>query len=237
MIKKSILLLLCLCCAGPLHANAYVVHLGGETVIVEKERYQRGPFFVHLHQNEKTALKAARKVARSSGGSVLTLLHDGGRNIIFHLNGKRYEFDPNRIFTEKGIEKTLRRYGHYSKSAHNEVRKLAVVIKRQIPEGKVIAVHNNQSYSLKDYKAGHGLSSDARQVHFERGQSYRNFFLVTKKRDFLRLKQLNYNGVWQKPNPTDDGSLSVYLAKKPYINVEAGHGLLKSQIRMLRLFA
>jgi hypothetical protein len=41
--------------------------------------------------------------------------------------------------------------------------------------------------------------------------------------------------VLQHHRPQDDGSLSVYAAKKkiPYINIEALHGHLDEQIRML----
>jgi hypothetical protein len=218
----------------PLYAASYAVPMGNERVIIQKEQIASGPTFVHLHQNEKTALIAARTVMHSSGGSLITLKHRGGRNIVFYLNHRRYEFDPNRIFTEKGIEQTLRRHGHYSKNAHIKVRELASCIKRLIPaEGKVIAVHNNQNYSLKYYKRGQSLASEARGLYLNHAKSHRNFFLVTRKRDFLHLKKLRYNSVWQKYSPTDDGSLSVYFAKKNYINVEAGHHQLQSQIQML----
>lgn len=63
---------------------------------------------------------------------------------------------------------------------------------------------------------------------------YRNFYLVTKIGDFLRLKSKGYNGVLQKSTATDDGSLSIYLAKNDYINVEAGYDQLIEQIKMLQ---
>lgn len=44
---------------------------------------------------------------------------------------------------------------------------------------------------------------------------------------------IGFNGVLQKASATDDGSLSVYLAKREYINVEAGYDQLKEQIHML----
>ncbi|HEL8628750.1 TPA: protein tyrosine phosphatase, partial [Legionella pneumophila] len=56
---------------------------------------------------------------------------------------------------------------------------------------------------------------------------------VTKLSDYLRLKMQGFNGVLQKPSATDDGSLSVYLAKRDYINVEAGYDQLAEQIKML----
>ena len=58
-------------------AAQYPVMLGGTTVIIKKERYGRGKNFVHLHQNETTALKAAKAVVKEHGGSLLTLVHPG----------------------------------------------------------------------------------------------------------------------------------------------------------------
>ncbi|AMP93962.1 protein tyrosine phosphatase [Legionella pneumophila subsp. pascullei] len=206
--------------------------VGDEPVIIQQTKGQ-GKTFVHVHHNEQTALKAAKAVIRKEGGSLITLIHSGGRNIVFHLNNQRYEFDPNRIFTDKGIKKTLVQYSYYTPEAHQEVKKLADKIKALLPEGKVIAVHNNSSYSLKDYLPGHELAKDAKALYMNPDNYYRNFYLVTKLSDYLRLKMQGFNGVLQKPSATDDGSLSVYLAKRDYINVEAGYDQLAEQIKML----
>ncbi|HBC0463731.1 TPA: protein tyrosine phosphatase [Legionella pneumophila] len=208
------------------------VMVGDEPVIIQQTKGQ-GKTFVHVHHNEQTALKAAKAVIRKEGGSLITLIHSGGRNIVFHLNNQRYEFDPNRIFTDKGIKKTLAQYSYYTPEAHQEVKKLADKIKALLPEGKVIAVHNNSSYSLKDYLPGHELAKDAKALYMNPNNYFRNFYLVTKLSDYLRLKMQGFNGVLQKPSATDDGSLSVYLAKRDYINVEAGYDQLAEQIKML----
>ncbi|MFO8548598.1 protein tyrosine phosphatase [Legionella pneumophila serogroup 1] len=208
------------------------VMVGDEPVIIQQTKGQ-GKTFVHVHHNEQTALKAAKAVIRKEGGSLITLIHSGGRNIVFHLHNQRYEFDPNRIFTDKGIKKTLTQYNYYTPEAHQEVKKLADKIKALLPEGKVIAVHNNSSYSLKDYLPGHELAKDAKALYMNPDNYFRNFYLVTKLSDYLRLKMQGFNGVLQKPSATDDGSLSVYLAKRDYINVEAGYDQLAEQIKML----
>ena len=217
-----------------MHAASTSLKLGDETVLIKQKNYRTGKAFIHLHQNERTALKAAYAAIKTQGGSVLTLVHHGERNIVFHLNHVRYEFDPNRMFSEAGIKKTLTQYGAYSLEAHATVRRLADKIKVLIPPGKVIAVHNNQSYSLRDYYTGKPLASDVRALHVNQKHSYRNFYYVTQKRDYVRLKQLKYNSVWQALSPEDDGSLSVYLAGRQYVNVEAGHDQLAMQISMLR---
>lgn len=211
-----------------------IVELGNDCVIIQQQKNGLGKTFVHLHQNEKTALKAARTVVQKDGGSVITLIHAGGRTIGFDLDNKRYEFDPNRIFTKAGIQKTLTQYSTYDPRAAAEVEKLADSVKALLPAGKVIAVHNNESYSMLDYYPGHNLAKEAHSLHINPLHFYRNFFLVTQQNDYVRLKQKNFNSVWQASNPVDDGSLSVFLAKQSYINVEAGYEALAMQIRMLR---
>ncbi|CAM4485753.1 MAG: hypothetical protein LEGION0403_FIIPPAGN_00326 [Legionella sp.] len=215
------------------YAMNHLVMVGDEKVEI-KHTVGRGKTFIHVHHNEQTALKAAQAVVKKEGGSLITLVHSGGRNIVFNLRNKRYEFDPNRIYTDNGIKKTLTGLSQYSPEAHREVKKLADKIKQILPKGKVVAVHNNASYSLKDYLPGNSLQHDAQAIHMLPRNYYRNFYLVTKISDFLRLKSKGYNGILQKSTATDDGSLSIYLAKNDYINVEAGYDQLIEQIKMLQ---
>ena len=216
------------------HAAQYSVRVGDSPVLIKQQSNGCGKAFVHLHQNETTALKAARAVVKTKGGSVLTLVHSGGRNVVFHLRHQRYEFDPNRIFTDRGIKKTLMKFGKYSPSSHREVKKLAPKIKSLLPPGKIIAVHNNETYSLKNYLPGHESACDAQALNINKRHFYRNFYLVTKQRDFVRLRQLNFNSIWQSDKAIDDGSLSVFLGRNRYVNVEAGYDQLAEQIKMLR---
>lgn len=229
--KYCILLLLFLTQAGC--AINHKVMLGDQTVIVQETKGV-GKTYVHVHHNEQTALKAARTMVRRDGGTLITLVHSGGRNIVFHLNQQRYEFDPNRIYTDVGIKKTLAQLSRYTPEAHREVKKLAEQIKVLLPEGKIIAVHNNNSYSLKDYLPGHELAHDAKALHMSPSNYYRNFYLLTKANDYMRLKAEGFNGVLQKRSAIDDGSLSIYLAQREYINVEAGYDQLLEQIKMLQ---
>lgn len=216
------------------YASSYPVKVGDSIVIIQKQQHGKGKAFIHLHQNETTALQAAKAVIKAEGGTILTLVHSGQRNIVFHCHKQRYEFDPNRIFTDLGIKKTLMQFGNYAPDAHAEVKKLANKIKILLPKGKIIAVHNNESYSLKDYFPGRSLAADARALNFNQGHYYRNFYLVTQKSDYIRLKKLNFNSIWQAFDATDDGSLSVYLATRDYVNVEAGYGQLAAQVTMLK---
>lgn len=210
------------------------VQLGDRKVVIHYVNQGQGKTYVHLHQNETTALKAAQTLIDTEGGKLITLDHSGKRNIVFYLKSKRYEFDPNRIFTEEGIKKTLMTFGEYSCEAHKEVRKLAHKIKLILPRGKIIAVHNNHTFSLKDYLPGHSLAADAQALHFYDKAQYRNFYVVTKYKDYSRLNAQHFNSVWQANDAINDGSLSIYLASRQYINVEAGYDQLTSQINMLK---
>jgi len=216
------------------HAANYPVRVGNSTVIIQVHKQGEGKAFVHVHQNETTALAAAQAIVAAEGGSILTLVHSGERNIVFNLHAIRYEFDPNRIYSSAGIKKTLTQFGSYSTEAHREVNRLAKRIKCLLPKGKIIAVHNNQSYSLKNYLPGSDLAEDAQALHFYDKANYRNFYLVTQEQDYVRLKDHNFNSILQAQSATDDGSLSVYLAGRDYINVEAGYDQLAAQIRMLK---
>jgi len=229
-------LLLLIACFQIAYAGTYPIQLGKSMVFIKQYKHGRGKSFVHLHQNETTALKAAKAVVRTKGGTLLTLVHPGTRNISFTLRGQYYEFDPNRIYTDVGIKKTLQEFSHYSPAAKIEVKKLANKIISLLPKGKVVAVHNNKtSYSLKDYLPGNLLAKDVRAMSMRQKRYYRNFYLVTKKQDYYRLKRLKkYNIVWQARSVTDDGSLSVCLRHRKYINVEAGYDQLAQQIKMLK---
>lgn len=231
----SLLLIGCVIQApSAMRVKKTVVHVGDTKVIIKQIQHGQGQSFVHVHHNETTALQAAQHVVEKEGGSVLTLVHPGQRNIVFHLHHQRYEFDPNRMFTDIGIQKTLKSFGHYSPGAHAEVRKLADKVKRLLPSGKIIAVHNNNDYSIKEYFPGKKLHGDAVALNLNHQRFYRNFYLVTRSSEFQRLKALRFNAILQAKTATDDGSLSVYLAHRDYVNVEAGYGQLRAQIDMLK---
>ncbi|ASQ45778.1 Cof-type HAD-IIB family hydrolase [Legionella clemsonensis] len=225
----SLLLLAC----HVIYAQTFPVKLGDNTRVDIIKQSGRGKTLVHLHENEVTALQAAKIYVKRNGGTLITLKHSGKRNIVFYLHGVRYEFDPNRIFTNKGITKTLKQFGPYSREAHHEVRKLARKIICLIPAGKVIAVHNNRGYSIKEYFPHHPLAADARALNYIPKSSYRNFYFVTQGRDFSRLKNSHFNVALQANGATDDGSLSYYLSNKVYINIETAYGALKEQLKML----
>ena len=210
------------------------VMVGNTPIRIIQEKHQdHGKTIVHLHENETTALAAARTYVRQDGGTLLTLQHGGTRNIVFYLNQVRYEVDPNRIFTDKGIKQSLTQFGPYSPEAHAAVKSLAKRILALIPPGKVIAVHNNRDYSMKEYFPHHPMARDVKALHYLAASNYRNFYFVTNSREYRRLKALDFNVALQSPHAEDDGSLSYYLGQRDYVNIEAAYGELKAQLRMI----
>ncbi len=68
------------------------------------------------------------------------------RVITFTLSGVNYTFDPNRMFTPKGIDNTLKAYGPYSQAAAQEVSAFASQLLSVYDfqnQKTVIGLHNN----------------------------------------------------------------------------------------------
>ncbi len=208
------------------------LQLGNTRVLIVREEHGAGKSFIHLHQNETTALKAAEHIIRTEGGSLITLVHPGERTIVFKLHGKRYEFDPNRMFSDAGIKKTLKLYGAYTPAAHRVVKSFSNIVKSLLPAGPIIAVHNNKDYCIRNYLPGHSMASDAGAIFLDPHANPRNFYVLTQRKDYQDLN--HYNRVLQAHNAADDGSLSIYLSSRKYINVEAGYDQLSAQISMLQ---
>lgn len=212
-----------------LKAGPYPYLVGDSVVTISVEEYGSGPTFISLHDNENTSVNAARAIIKQHGGRLIELIHDGERNITFHHRGITYVFDPNRIFSERGIVDTLRTQGKtYSREAYDIVRNFATVFLVHFEHGfapgeKMVSVHNNTNgdYSLESYIGD--LAADASAVHQNPSIDPDDFFLVTTKALFAYFKSHEQNVVLQSKRATDDGSLSVYAAQKgiPYVNVEA----------------
>lgn len=241
MFRKAIILLVGLVAissataADTAKSSIQEIYLGETKVELEVISSGRGPVFVALHENEATAIAAAKKLLPKSGGTLIILRHSGARNVTFTLKGKTYQFDPNRIFTPQGIKRTLR--GGEAPEAAAAVRALAKIILTEIGRRPIVALHNNTSgnYSLASYLPGSQYSGDATAVHQVATLDPDDFFFTTEESVFLKAKKDGFNVVLQSDVVTDDGSLSVYSYRRgqPYVNVEAEHGKNKVQLQML----
>ena len=197
--------------------------------------------YVNLHDDESTSVEAVQDVLKRSGGRLVELRHTGRRLIEFNLAGTNYRADPNRIFTAPGVHATLERQSQYSDKAARAVTHFAgqlLAAYRLDRVDAVIALHNNtpDMYSALSYAAGGKYAQDAEDVFVRDGSDPDDFFFVTERVVFDALKRRGYNVVLQdNGRVTDDGSLSVYCGKANvrYVNVEAEHGHVAEQTKMI----
>jgi hypothetical protein len=214
--------------------------------VVTAEVTQRGrplPTMINVHDDENTAVAAGKVVLEQSGGRLIELSHGGHRHIQFSLGGERYAFDPNRIFSDTGIRKTLARQSHYSEAAHNAVKRFATQYLEHFGlerEPVIIALHNNSegALSIHSYESKGEHAATSQIIHLAPSRSADDFFYVTDQRFFDYLKRRDFNVTLQdNGNVPDDGSLSVYFGKKgiPYLNIEAENSHLNAQIEMVRV--
>ncbi len=213
--------------------------------------------YLNLHHDEQTSVEAARNALFVPGfGNPTALLcaltHTGGRNVAFDMGGQRFTFDPNRMFTDRGARLSLERLSHSDSAAADvpqavvdKVRRFAGALVDSLrldARPYVVALHNNTeaNYSAESYLPGREYAGDAAEVHLAPEADPDNFFFVTTRELFGRLSGLGFNVVLQNnETATDDGSLSVYCGRKGigYVNVEAQHGHLEAQQRMIRALA
>jgi len=194
--------------------------------------------FINLHDDENTSVEAGLLFISKYGGSLLQLQHSGKRYFNFKLKGQSFSFDPNRIFTKSGIKATLSKQNIYREDAAREVKIFSDSLLKNIANKKlVIALHNNteKGLSILSYKKNGTEAKNTGRLYINKLMSKHDFILTTQYSIFNYLKRRKINVVLQHHNPVDDGSLSVYAAKKriAYINIEALHGHLDEQIRML----
>jgi hypothetical protein len=195
-----------------------------------------------LHDDENTAAAAGAAFVAAHGGRLVELRAQGERRVAFALGGRAFSVDPNRIFTEVGVRRTL---GADSTDAG------AVALARLFgdalvaayaPDSVVVTLHNNtpDRYSARSYADDGEYAPDAEAVHLESGDDPDDFFFVTDRALFDALAAEGFNVVLQdNARVTDDGSLSVWAARAglPYVNVEAEHEHLDAQRTMLEALA
>ena len=197
--------------------------------------------YFNLHDNENTSVQATIAFIKKHGGYFVEIKAQDRRLITFTLNGNQYTFDPNRIFTDDGIKKTLKKYGDYSEDAHQAITLFVESLLEFIVTDSletIIAVHNNtdSNYSIKSYLKGRDEENNAKDSYLNPNMDPDDFFYVTNEEQFDFFKAKQYNVILQDETKViDDGSLSVYcrIHGIRYINVEAQHGHLKEQKEML----
>jgi hypothetical protein len=209
-------------------------------ILVSQYGSRKGLVIIHLHDDEISSAEAAKKVLGHTGGILIELGNNGKRLVSFKKEGKKVQFDPNRIFTAKGRSQNL----HYlnktvTPGITRSVKAFTAFILQKIPKSLVtlVAVHNNQNgnYSINSYKPG-TYSKDVLKWYKNPKRDPDNFFIVNNNEMFKGIKKQYFNVVLQNSmKATDDGSLSVYYGKKNlvYVNIETQKGKLDEQVAML----
>jgi hypothetical protein len=220
----------------------FTYKLGNNRVVVKKTTFLPSArhFIVLLHDNENTAEKAALAFLKQHGGTLLSIENGDKRLIRFSIRNRWYRFDPNRIFTAKGLRQNLALFRSHTPAGAKAVAGFRSFILNLMPRaGALVAVHNNTEgmYSIHSYKNPKELKQQAYLVHINPAQDSDNFFVATTYADFKKLKQEGYNAVLQhRQSAADDGSLSFYCIRqgRRYINVEAQAGDFTTQLHMLQ---
>jgi len=216
--------------------------IGSDTLTFHTTIYYPHPpsvTFINLHDNENTSVDAGLDFLSKYGGTLLQLQHTGKRIFAYVMNEQTFSFDPNRIFTNAGLKATLEKQNAYREDAFKEVKNIAdsILINYVNDKKLIIALHNNTEKGLNilSYKRKGLEAKNASRVYVNKFMDANDFILTTDASIFHYIKQRKINVVLQHHKPEDDGSLSVYAAKNKisYINVEAKHGHLKEQIKML----
>ncbi len=226
-------------CSGPAPA-AYIptektiLHkLGDKNISLKIIQYGQliNTCCINLHDDELTAVKAARAVLEQKGGILIKIENNAQRNISFTFKGVVYTFDPNRIFSRTGINATLKANGKKNSLAIIEVEKFAAQLLQLIPDSIscIVALHNNTDgdFSVKTYQQGGKRQQDAKQVYADSWQDIDDIALTTDEILFNKMSTLGYNSILQDNEKVNkDGSLSVYYGElnKRYINIETQHG-------------
>lgn len=216
--------------------------LGDKTISLKVVQYGQSvsTCCINLHDDEATAVQAARAVLEQTGGLLIKIENKAQRIISFSFKGVVYSFDPNRIFSRAGINVTLQAKGKKNPLAIIEVEKFAARLLQLIPDSAscIVALHNNTDgdFSVKTYKSGGKRQSDAREVYEDNWQDADDITLTTDETLFTKMSALGYNSILQDNEKVNkDGSLSVYYGeqKKRYINIETQHGKTAQYKEML----
>src|SRR5688572_571189 len=93
--------------------------------------------FLNVHENESTSVKAAEQYLEDKDGKLLSIHQSGKRFLSFRLKTTTFQFDPNRIFSEKGRVATLKANNKtYLPAAEKKVEEFAGQLLSNIKDAK-----------------------------------------------------------------------------------------------------
>lgn len=246
-IKKRLFLLLFF---YALYANTYSqdtsilsYNLGDTSVNMRKFCFKSCTskvIFLNLHGDEQTSVKAAEEYVIDNGGTLVSI-NNNQRIVDVNLSGRKYSFDPNRIFSIAGTEATVKLYSKtFDTSAGNRISTFANQLLSGFIDSTnlIVTLHNNKDSGLSvlSYQKDQRLKKHSGKVFVNKEMDPDDFMLTTDTSIFRRIKEKNINVIYEKADLTkDDGSLSIHSGRLniPYINVESQHGHFIEQFAML----
>lgn len=229
-----------------LHKVAF--QIGKTKIHAQSRQFGKGKLtMVNVHDDEQACVEAGVAVLEKTGGRLIELTHSGDRRVVFSLDGNKYSFDPNRIFSKAGVRKTVRNENKNPEAvpekAHVAVDGFAAQFIGHFKLNKqraFITLHNNGDggLSVHTYEPGGDWAADTDVLHVSSTIDPDEFFFVTDKRIYEELKERDANVILQDNSiKRDDGSLSVFAGRHGirYINVEAQPEHFAEQIRMIEI--
>lgn len=226
-----------------LSKTTHTLYLGEEKVWVDIHKGAEADItLLNLHDNENTAVKAGLVFIEKYGGRLIELRHGRGREVVVRVNGVLHRFDPNRLFSDVGLRKSLEYFQKYS----DEVFSIAVAFRDSLmnlfaiqEESVVIAIHNNtpDKMSINDFLDGEWYGDDTREVFINPHQDSDNFFVVTQHDIYTALAVRGYNVALRAENPPDRGMFIDYCVRLRALNitVETEHEKQAEQEEMLEV--
>ena len=113
MIKKTIFIILLLVIEIQLVMGQKTIEIkfGASNVTFEVVENKCDTLvFINLHNNEQTSVTAIKQILKTRKGTFIGLQSDKKRELSITTRSQTISFDPNRIFTSIGAEKTLKNY-------------------------------------------------------------------------------------------------------------------------------
>lgn len=195
--------------------------------------------YLNLHENEQTSIKAVKNFSENYPLNFFYLNHDQTRRAHFIVEGDSCSFDPNRIYTKKGIRKTLKDGGKNNRQA----RQITKIVSDSVLEitshyNTIVSLHNNtpDNYSIYSYMPDSSESQNTAKLYINPEMDPDDFIYTTDESIYEFLVEQQINVILQDNRKyVNDGSLSVYCGKNDisYLNIETEHGHLDMQLILL----
>ncbi len=183
--------------------------------------------YFKIHDSETTAAKTIKYLYNRYGGRYVDLINAknlNSRYLTLKVRGRKYRCDPNRIFTDVGVDK-LKRFNSFfedidyapAKKLIRKIRKSILSVLNLNSRTPFIYVHTNKFYSRLTVYYLHDISRKVNNifdVYINKALHIKSFVYVLQRQDFKYFSNLGINTIRQKKaKGIDDGSLSIYAEK------------------------